>query len=269
MPTIQQVTEHLEGIAPLCLQEDYDNAGLIVGNPNEEIRGVLCCLDSTEEVLEEAIRLGCNLVIAHHPIVFKGLKRINGASYVERCVIKAIRHGIAIYAAHTNLDSIHRLGVNQKIAETIGLIETNILQPKPAKATANSTIERVGSGLIGLLPEAMDAFDFLATVKQKMEARCIRHTSLIGRPIKKVAVCGGSGSFLIPAARSSGADAFITADVKYHEFFDAENQVLLMDIGHFESEQFTIQLLFEIISKKFSNFALHCTKVNTNPLHYF
>jgi dinuclear metal center YbgI/SA1388 family protein len=258
---IKDIISVLEEVAPPFLQESYDNAGLIVGNPGTAVSGVLFCLDSTELIVEEAVAKGCNLVVAHHPIVFKGLKRLNGATYVERTVMEAIRRDVALYAIHTNLDNVHRQGVNEKIAQKIGLTNTRILAPKPGLADT-------GAGLIGDMPEAWEERPFLQHVKQALRAACVRHTAWRGRPVKKVAVCGGSGSFLLPEALRAGADVFITADFKYHEFFDAEGQLVIADIGHYESEQFTIELLFDIIREKFPNFALHCTEVNTNPVHY-
>jgi len=258
---VQNILDILESIAPPHLQETYDNAGLIVGDPGQEVTGILFCLDSTEAVVEEALALGCNLVIAHHPIVFRGLKRFNGSNYVERTVMQAIRQDVALYAIHTNLDNVYRQGVNAKIAEKLGLTATRILLPRPGEA-------EIGAGLIGLLPEPSSELDFLRQVKTALRVSCVRHTALRNRPVQSVAVCGGSGSFLLPEALRAGADVFVTADFKYHEFFDAEGRLVIADIGHYESEQFTIELLYQIIREKFPTFALHCTKVNTNPVFY-
>ena len=347
---IKKVIQYLESIAPPGYQESYDNAGLIVGDPEMEIKGVLVCLDSTEAVVEEAIQKKCNLIVAHHPIVFKGLKKINGKNYVERVVIKAIQKNIAIYAIHTNLDNVYYNGVNTRIAENLGLINTEILAPKqmlkklttlvPPEHSAivrtalfaagagkrddmehlgystlglstqddqseaavkvellfaagyerqiiqaleeshpylnprfdiiavDNNHSEVGSGMIGELEEPIAESVFLNFVKKSMNTSCIRHTKLKNRKVRKVALCGGSGSFLLRAAIAQRADVFITADFKYHEFFDADGQIVIADIGHFESEQFTINLLHEIISNKFSNFAAYCTEVNTNPVKY-
>jgi dinuclear metal center YbgI/SA1388 family protein len=259
---VRDILNLLETLAPTALQEGYDNAGLITGHPDMPLRGVLFCLDSTEAVVEEAIGLGCNLIVAHHPIVFKGLKRFNGYSYVERTVISAIKNDIALYAIHTNLDNVHFRGVNAKIAEKIGLQNTGILTPKAG-------FSDIGAGLLGTLPEPMPEPEFLNLLKNALGARCVRHTTLRGKPVQKVAVCGGSGSFLLSDALRAGADAFVTADFKYHEFFDAENRLVIADVGHYESEQYTIELLFDVVREKFPNFALHCTKVNTNPVHYW
>jgi dinuclear metal center YbgI/SA1388 family protein len=258
---IKDVLATLEAIAPTHLQETYDNAGLIVGDPEAELSGVLFCLDSTEDVVNEAVRKGCNLVVAHHPIVFRGLKRLNGATYVERTVMLAIRQNVAIYAMHTNLDNVHRQGVNTKIAEKIGLLNTRILAPKQG-------MEGIGAGLLGELPDVMNETDFLQMVKKNLRAGCVRHTALRRKPVRIVAICGGSGSFLLPEALKAGADAFVSADFKYHEFFDAEGKLVIADVGHFESEQFTIELLCEIVREKFPTFALRLTETNTNPVFY-
>jgi len=258
---IKDILAVLEAVAPPHLQESYDNAGLIVGDPETPVTGVLFCLDSTEAVVDEAIRKGCNLVVAHHPIVFRGLKRLNGANYVERTVIQAIRKNVALYAIHTNLDNVHRQGVNARIAGRLGLEHTRILAPKPG-------FPDIGAGLLGTLPAPMAETDFLAHLKTALRASCVRHTALLKKPVQQIAVCGGSGSFLLPDALRAGADAFVSADFKYHEFFDADQRLLIADVGHYESEQFTIELLYEIIREKYPNFALHLTEVNTNPVNY-
>ncbi|OOQ61378.1 Nif3-like dinuclear metal center hexameric protein [Mucilaginibacter pedocola] len=359
------LTAYLESLAPLAYQEDYDNSGLIVGNPDAEVTQALISLDCTEAVVDEAIATRCQVIVSHHPIVFKGLKRFNGKTYVERVVEKAIRNNIAIYAIHTNLDSV-MTGVNARICQTLGLKNTRILAPKQhllkklvtfvpvaqAEAVRNALFaagaghignysetsfsnegfgtfkgneqtnpyvgepgkrhreheirvetiypanleskiimalvlahpyeevaydlypitnqnQQVGSGMVGELDTPQNAEAFLALVKERMRASVIRHTAFTGKPIKKVAVCGGSGGFLLKHAIAAGADIFITADYKYHEFFDAEGKIVIADIGHFESEQFTQQLLYEIIQNKFVNFAVRLTTVNTNPVKYY
>ena len=260
---LQTLLDFLETIAPPHLQESYDNAQLIVGDPRTEITGVLTCLDSTEAVVAEAVATGCNVIVAHHPIVFRGLKSLTGKTYIERTVIAAIKHDVAIYAIHTNLDNVLRHGVNERIAQRLGLVDHRILAPKtPTEPT-------VGSGLVGQLPAALSETDFLALVKERLGAGVIKHTALLGQPVRTVAVCGGAGGFLLEAAVRAGAQVFVTADYKYHEFFDADGRLLIADVGHYESEQFTIQLLQEIISSKFSNFAARCTTVRTNPVHYY
>jgi dinuclear metal center YbgI/SA1388 family protein len=260
---IGDITDYLEGIAPLHLQEKYDNAGLIVGSKDTEVSGALCCLDATPEIIAEAREKGLGMVIAHHPIVFGGLKKINGKNYVERAVIDAIKSDIAIYAIHTNLDNVLDSGVNARIGQRLELQDVSILQPKDPREP------KIGSGLIGSLSRSMPTMDFLAFLKEKMGASVIRHTALTMDAIQKVAVCGGSGSFLLDAAKAAGADIFITADYKYHQFFDADGDIIIADIGHYESEQFTIDLLAELLNEKFSNFAARKTESVTNPVKYF
>jgi dinuclear metal center YbgI/SA1388 family protein len=361
---LKEITTYLESVAPLSYQESYDNAGLICGDENMEITAALICLDSTEAVIDEAIAQGCNLVIAHHPIVFSGIKKLNGKNYIERVLIKAIKNNIAIYASHTNLDNILN-GVNAKICEKLGLQDCSILTPQKnllkrlitfcpaenAEAVRNAVFDagagtignynecsfntsgigtfkalkgadphigeigkrfsgeeikmefiyrsfqeskvitsllkahpyeevaydlvpltnadkEMGAGMIGELPAEMAEMDFLQHLKSAMNTGCIRYTSLNGKKVKKIAVCGGSGSFLLNEAIASHADVFVTADFKYHQFFDAENRLIIADIGHYESEQFTMELFYEILKKKFSTFALQLTKINTNPIKY-
>ncbi|WP_214073478.1 Nif3-like dinuclear metal center hexameric protein [Mucilaginibacter sp. dw_454] len=362
---LSQLTAYLETIAPLAYQEDYDNAGLIVGHPDQEIHQVLISLDCVEAVVDEAIATNCQAIISHHPIVFKGLKKFNGKTYVERVVEKAIRHNIALYAIHTNLDSVLP-GVNGRICETLGLENLRILAPKhgilkklityvptshvdqvrnalfhagagnignysecsfnadgtgtfkgnedsdpyvgepgvrhteretrietvyPANLESKILMalmlahpyeevaydlyaltnqhQQIGAGMLGELDQHMDAEEFLYHLKEKMHAHVIRHTALTGKQIKKVAVCGGSGGFLLKNAIAAGADIFITADYKYHEFFDADGKIIIADIGHFESEQFTQQLLYDMIHERFGELPLRLTSVNTNPVKYF
>ncbi len=265
MSTVQEVYNHLHEIAPFQYQESYDNAGILVGNPSSEVTGVVTCLDSTEAVIDEAISLGANLVVAHHPIVFRGLKRFTGKNYIEKTVIKAIKNDIAIIAIHTNLDNVITQGVNERIAQQIGL--TNI-RPLAVKSDIDQSAGQVGSGAIGELATSVEEITFLKSLKVKLNAQLVKHTNLLGKPIKKVAVCGGVGGFLLSQAIKQGADIFVTSDYKYHEFFDANDRIIIADIGHYESEQFTINLLHEIISRKFSTFAAHCTKVVTNPVNY-
>lgn len=364
MITVKDITTHLESIAPLSLQENYDNAGLLTGNGNQQVTGVLVTLDCTENIVDEAIAKGCNLIVAHHPIIFSGLKKLNGKNYVERTVIKAIKNDIAIYAIHTNLDNVFN-GVNQKIAQQIGLSDLQILSPQKGnlkklvtfvpsshleavqsalfnagcghigayrecsfasegkgtfKASASTTpfvgkigerhqeaesrletifpsycqsavlnallkahpyeevaydiylIEvanpKIGAGMVGLLPQPMPPNDFLKHLKNSMKLNVIRFTE-VNKPIHKVAVCGGAGSFLIRDAKYSGADAYVTSDVKYHEFFDAENELMIADIGHYESEIFTKELLRDVILEKFPTFAVLLSEINTNPINYY
>jgi dinuclear metal center YbgI/SA1388 family protein len=364
MPKIKDILDYLENWAPPSYQEDYDNSGLITGNDQDALKGIIIALDCTEKVVDEAIRKGCNLIVAHHPIVFRGLKKLTGKSYIERTVISAIKNDIAIYAIHTNLDHIAS-GVNSKIAAQLGLTETRILRPRkdtlsklttfipkndtervmeaihaagagmignykncsfrvPGTGTflpagnANPTIgnlgilekvpeDRVevifpshlksgilralfnthpyeevayylhdlsntdnetGAGMIGDLESPVHIMDFLELLKKKLRVKVIRHTEPVKEKIQKIALCGGSGSFLLPDAIARGADIFISGDFKYHEFFDAENHLVIADIGHYESEQFTKELIYDKLVEKFTNIALHFTEVNTNPIKY-
>jgi dinuclear metal center YbgI/SA1388 family protein len=361
---IRDVIDHLEGIAPRSYQESYDNSGLITGNPNDVVKAVLVTLDCIESVVDEAIAKNCNLIVAHHPIVYKGLKKLTGANYVERTVIKAIRNDIAIYAIHTNLDNVHT-GVNRKICEKIGLSNPRILQPKTGllqklvtfipkadteavlkalhesgagqignykncsfrvegtgsfkpNESANPRIgtrgqqeyvtedrievifpahleraviaalkrshpyeevayyitlltnenQEVGAGMVGELENSLEPMELLKRLKESMDLKVVRHTRLIEKPVKKVAVCGGSGSFLLGDAIRSGAQVFVTSDFKYHEFFDAEDRIIIADIGHYESEVFTKELLQEVLTKKFPTFAINFSTTVTNPISY-
>lgn len=263
---IYDLIQFLNTIAPHHLQEDYDNAGLIVGNPDTEIKGVLICLDAIESIVDEAISLGCNVIVAHHPIIFRGLKQLNGKNYIERTVIKAIKNDIAIYAIHTNLDNVYHSGVNGKIAEKLMLSDTAILLPKAELSYLNNP---VGAGMIGNLNIEMPTEEFLDFLKRQMDLQLIKVTDLCKTNIRRVAVCGGAGGFLLNAAKNQGADIFITSDYKYHEYFDADREIIIADIGHFESEKYTIDLLYGLIINKFSTFAAHCTKIITNPIKYF
>ena len=362
---IKEIIRFLENYAPPHYQESYDNCGLLTGNDSSECKGILCTLDAIEATVEEAKAKGCNLIIAHHPIIFSGIKKLNGKNYVERTVIAAIKNDIAIYAIHTNLDNVHT-GVSKKMCDILGLINTKILAPKADELLqfstyapkefaeqvknvlfaygagnighysecsfsyegkgsfmpdeqANPTIgeankreyveevkvecilpkhisvsgilqglkkigfyeevaynviplknihQNIGSGMIGELENETDEQDFLLQLKEKFHLSALRHTAFLNRKIKKVALCGGAGSFLLSTARKQKADVYITADVKYHEFFDTEGEILLADIGHFESEQFTIELLFDILRTKFSTFAVLKTEIRTNPVYY-
>ena len=256
------MTNFLEQYAPLEYQENYDNCGLIIGNANVELKSVLITLDCIESVIDEAVETGCNLIVAHHPIIFSALKKINGTNYIERTVIKAIKNDIAIYAMHTNLDNVHN-GVSAKIADKLGLENCKVLATKDE--VKNSS---VGSGIIGTLKTPISSADFLKQLKSSMQTNCVRHTALVKDEIKTVAVCGGSGSFLLNNAIAAKADIFITADFKYHECFDAENHIIIADIGHYESEQFTKDLIYDILTDNFTKFAFRLSKVNTNPIKY-
>ena len=263
---IHSLIEFLHSVAPSQYQEEYDNAGLLTGNKDWDISGVLVCLDAIESVIDEAISLNCNVVVAHHPIIFKGLKKLTGENYIEKTVIKAIQNNIAIFAIHTNLDNVFISGVNGKIAEKLKLKETEILSPKIGLIHQGYP---VGSGIIGILEQKVSTIEFLNNLKIQMELNTIKHTKIISESILKVAVCGGSGGFLLKEAKKQKADIFITSDYKYHEYFDADGDIMIVDIGHYESEKYTIDLLYELITNNFSSFAAHCTKIITNPIKYF
>lgn len=361
---IQDVVRCLEAIAPARYQESYDNAGLLTGRMSAEVTGILLSLDATEEVVAEAMARGCNMIISHHPIVFRGLKRLIGDHYVERAVILALKNDIALYAAHTNLDNV-RAGVNGMIGDKLGLENAEVLAPLAGTmkklytfaphADAPKVLEAlfaagaghigrygecsyqtegtgtflaeegthpykgdigvrheepesrlevvfpahlqagivkallaahpyeevaydivsldnphpgIGSGLIGSLPAPMDEKAFLAHVRERLQAEGIRYTRLRGRPVARVAVCGGAGSFLLGKAMARGADAFVSADFKYHEFFDADNQIVIVDVGHYESEQYTVDIFYKILTEEFPTFAPLKSNIRTNPVNY-
>ena len=251
----------LEQYAPLPLQDSFDNAGLQIGLTEEqEVAGALLCLDVTEEIIDEAVRKGCNVVIAHHPLLFHGLKSITGKSYVERCVIKAIKNNIAIYAAHTNMDNAQG-GVNYRIAETIGLTNLAFLDDKAGAIPA-------GSGIIGELPTAEDEKNFLLRLKSLFGIQCVRHNALCDRKVRRVALCGGAGGFLLSKAISLGADAFLTGEMRYHDYFGHEGDLLIAEMGHYESEQYTMDIFAEILSNQFPELKIVKTSLNTNPINY-
>ncbi|TBN05541.1 Nif3-like dinuclear metal center hexameric protein [Hyunsoonleella flava] len=362
---VQDVIDHLESLAPSAYAEDFDNVGLLVGDKTAKVSGVLVTLDTLETVVDEAIAKNCNLIVSFHPIIFKGLKKLTGKNYVERVVIKAIKHNIAIYSIHTALDNSYQ-GVNDMICNQLGLENKKILIPQHGTIkklttyvpkheaevlrralfsvgagsignydncsfnvegygtfkgndmssptigekgethtehetkitvtfakhlesrvlktlfethsyeevayeviTIENKNQHIGMGMIGELTTPLSEKDFLTHLKTKMKTGCIRHSDFLNKDIKKVAVLGGSGSFAINAAKSAGADAFVTADLKYHDFFSSENSILLADIGHYESEQFTKTLLVEHLTKKITNFAIILSNTNTNPVKYF
>ena len=361
---IKEILQAIENVAPIPLQEDFDNSGLQVGDVNREVTGALLCLDVTESVIDEAVSLGCNLIISHHPLAFKPFKSLTGRTYVERCMITAIKHDIVVYAAHTNLDNAVQ-GVNFKLAEMLGLQQVRILSPqkdallKLVTFVPESHVEYVrnalfnagagnignydscsfnlhgegtfranesadpfvgdigklhfekevrietvlpkfkqadvlrallsvhpyeepaydfyplkndwaqaGSGVVGVLPEPMPEQEFLYLLKDVFNLATIRHTKLQNREIHDVALCGGSGAFLIPEAIAYGADAFITGEAKYNDFFDVEGRLLLAVVGHYESEICTKDIFFDVISKKFPTFAVHKSAFDSNPVKY-
>lgn len=259
---VNDIAKTIESHAPLFYQESYDNCGMQVGDPNMEVTGVLITLDVTEEVIDEAIKKGSNLIIAHHPLIFRGQKKICGRTYVERCIIKAIKNDIAIYASHTCLDKASD-GVNAKIAEKM---QVQIEKPLFSE---NHNGESIGLGVVGTLSQAEDAMDFLLRVKETFQIGCIRHTAIPqGKKVKRIALCGGSCAEFTDNAIREKADIYLTADIKYHQFFDVEGDIILADIGHFESEQFTKEIFFEIISKINPKFAVHISESKTNPINY-
>jgi len=361
---VSDILSIIEQYAPLSYQESYDNAGLQIGNSNQEVSSVLLCIDITEAIIDDAIAKEAGLIISHHPLIFGGIKRITGASSVERCITKAIQHQIAIYSAHTNLDAVYN-GVNAKIAQKIGLnnlqalsplqgdllklvtyvpfeyaqkvrnalfeagsgtignydccsfntkgegtfraneetspfvgtkgdlhteqeVKIETILPRHLKSHVIEALKRnhpyeevaydlfqmdnanplVGIGLVGQLSEPVDEKAFLEYIKEVFSVQCIRHTAFLGKQIKRVAVCGGAGSSYLKHAIRAKADIFITGDFKYHEFFNAENKILIADIGHYESEFFTKELFYDILTKNNTNFAVHLTDINTNPIKY-
>lgn len=262
---LKELLQHIETFAPLSLQEEYDNAGLICGNPENEISTVLLTTDITEPVIDEAVEKGCNLIISHHPLTLKGIKNLRPDSYVQRCLIKAIQHNINLYSAHTNMDAVKE-GVSGRMAKKLGLTHCQILQPVNQQGGAEQ--QEFGFGIIGDLPEPVDTLEFLNHVKEKFHCKTIRHTAISTPLIKRVALCGGAGSFLTQVAIASGADIYITADFKYHDFFQAENKIIIADIGHYESEQFTKEIFYELLTKKLPTFAIQFSRVQTNPVYY-
>ena len=259
MVRIKDIANALEMFAPLPLQDGFDNAGLQIGLTEAEVAGVLLCLDVIEAVVDEAVASGCNLIVSHHPLIFSPLKRITGANYVERCVIKALANGIAIYSAHTNIDNAPG-GVNYRIAEKLGLENLTFLDAKPG-VTA-------GAGVVGELPMAEDEQSFLHRVKMLFGIQCIRHNQLCGREIRRVALCGGAGGFLLPNAIAQGADAFLTGEMRYHDYFGHEGDLLIAEMGHYESEQYTVDLLAEVLNSRFPELKIVKTSLNTNPINY-
>lgn len=361
---IKDITNYLEKIAPLSYQESYDNSGLITGNKENELTGVLITLDTIEEVVEEAVEKGTNLIISHHPVIFKGLKKITGRNYIERSIIKAIKNDIAIYAIHTNLDNVHT-GVNAMLCKKFNLQNCKILKPvknelrklvtfipedwteqvrkaifeagaghignydncsftvsgkgtfkagentdpfvgkknqihlenenrietiypkyleykiiaallksHPYEEVAydiyplENVYDKVGAGMTGELEEAADALTFLNQIKNILKTKMIKHTKLLDKPIKKVAFCGGAGSFLLTEAIRQKADIFISGDFKYHDFFDTDNKIIIADPGHYETEQYTKELIYDKLKKNFNTFACFLSEINTNPINY-
>jgi dinuclear metal center YbgI/SA1388 family protein len=363
---VQEIITLIETVAPLSLQEEYDNAGLIIGNANMDVTGALICLDVNEQIIEEAIKLNYNLIISHHPLIFKGLKKINGKNSTENCVILAIRNNLAIYAAHTNLDNVLVNGVNAALADKLHLSKRSVLRPADKKLmkiicfvpemhaaavrnalceagagkignydscsynsmgygtfkalehanpfvgeknkihteneirmelifhsyqkaniiralynahpyeepafdiiSLENTSDSIGSGLMGEFENEMEISDFLNLLKTSLNASLLRFSPGNSKQIRRVALCGGSGSFLIHDAISAKVDAFITGDLKYHDFTETSGKILLVDPGHFETEQFTKDIFYDIIRKKMPKFAVRISEICTNPIKYW
>jgi dinuclear metal center YbgI/SA1388 family protein len=256
---VRDIAAAIESFAPLSLQESYDNAGLIVGRMDDDVHKALLAVDVTEEVLAEAVAEGCDMIITHHPIIFHAMKRFNSASQTERCVEEAIRRGIVLYAAHTNLDSTPD-GMSWRVAQMLGLENIAVMQP--------TNTEGAGFGVVGELAEAMPSADFMRRVMERFDVKALRHSDVVKAEIRKVAICTGSGGSLIDDARKSGADIYLTADLRYNDFMRHENAIILADMGHFESEYCAIQILFDILSKKIPIFAVRKSVCSRNPVNY-
>ena len=256
---VKDIVAMLEAEVPLAWQESYDNAGLAVGSPEAEVERVLIALDATEEVVEEAISEGCQMVVTHHPIIFRPIKRLADENRQQRTIANAIRHGIALYAAHTNLASAPHRGISHHLAALLGLNVVSLLEP--------SAEEGVGIGVVGELPEAVPTEEFLVRIKDVLGVVALRHSTVRIDTVQRVAICSGSGGGLIEAAEKSGADLYLAADFKYHDFVDADRMVLV-DAGHFESEICAIEILFDILSKKITTFALRKSACAENPVKY-
>lgn len=259
---ISKVVDTLERFAPLPLQEDYDNAGLQVGLTEAEVSGVLLCLDVTENVVDEALAKGCNLIVSHHPLIFRRLSCISDRDYVQRTVMKAIINGVAIVAMHTNLDNASG-GVNFKMAEKLQLRNVCFLGSLRQYKDLS-----YASGVVGELSQPIHAKEFISLLKGVFHVECVQHNQLLARDIRKIALCGGAGSFLLGDAVAAGADAFITGEMHYHEFFGHEQEIQIAVIGHYQSEQYTSELLFSIIEKECSGVVCHLAETNTNPIYY-
>lgn len=257
---IREITDVIERFAPLGWQASYDNAGLVVGRPDDEVHRALLAVDVTEEVLDEAEAEGCDLVITHHPIIFHALKRFNSADPVQRCVERAIRRGIALYACHTNLDSAPE-GMSWHVARRLGIGRLEVLDPSDAA-------EGVGYGVVGELPEAVPTLAFMERIRERFDVRVIRHSDIAAERVQRVAVCTGAGASLIGAALRARADFYLTADLKYNDFMTPDKSLTVADIGHFESEYCAIEILFDILSKNLRTFAVRRSERSRNPVNY-
>lgn len=256
---VRDITSVIEAFAPLSLQESYDNAGLIVGRADDEVHKALLAVDVTEDVIAEAVEEECDMIITHHPIVFHPMKRFNSASQTERCVEEAIRRGIVLYAAHTNLDSTPQ-GMSWRVAQILELQNIEVMQP--------TSDDGAGFGVVGELGEAVESTQFMRRVMELFDVKAMRHSDIVKPEVSKVAICTGSGGSLIDTARASGADIYLTADLKYNDFMRHENSIILADMGHFESEYCAIQLLFDILSKNLCIFAVRKSVRSCNPVNY-
>ena len=256
---IKDLISIIEDFAPLSAQEKYDNAGLIVGDDNEEVDSALLCVDITEDVVDEAITKGCGVIIAHHPIIFSPIKTITNRSYIDRVLIKAIKNNIALYACHTNLDSIYG-GMSWKLANELSLSNCTLLDGDLATMR--------GFGIVGELEKEIDVLEFLKIVKSKLNIGAIKYSDLCHTKVRKVALCTGSGGSLLDKAINSGAELYLSADFKYNSYLDAKSRIIIADIGHFESEYCVIDLLFDIIRKKISTFVVHKSEKTKNPINY-
>ena len=258
---IKEVLSALERFAPLPLQESWDNAGLQVGLTETEVSGALLCLDVNEKIVDEAIQKGCNLVVSHHPLLFRGLKTISDLTDVQRTVMKAVQKGVCVISMHTNMDNA-KGGVNYKMAEKLGLRDLLFLAPKTVDGVES------GSGVIGELPEAQAADDFVLAVKKAFGVECAMCNELLRRPVRKVALCGGAGDFLLDEALKAGADAFITGEMHYHQYFGYEQQIQICVIGHYQSEQYTAEIFRDIIEKECPGVRTCIAETCTNPVLY-
>ncbi len=258
--TVSDVARCIESFAPLSLQASYDNAGLIVGRGDMVVEGVLLAVDLTESVMAEALEIGANMIVTHHPIIFSPIKRLTSSSYVERCVEQAIRHDVAIYAAHTNLDSAYE-GMSWRVGHILGLESMTVLQPADDEG-------KVGFGVGGELPSDMTAEEFMDMVAERLSVESMRHSDITSPMVRRIAICTGSGGSLIEDAVVSECDLYLTADLRYNDFLDSQKRVTVVDIGHFESEYCVIEILNDILSKKMINFALQTSRVCANPVHY-
>ena len=261
---INKVLDILESWMPKGISEDFDNVGLLIGNPSEELKNILITLDTTVDVVEEAIDKGCNLIISYHPIIFDGIKKISEQDYVQKAIVKSIENKIAIYAIHTSMDN-HPNGISYSLAKIVGLNKTSILMPKDKKIDNLKT----GMGTVGYLKSEISEEKFLDLVKKNIKNNFIRHSKLTGKKISKVAIVAGSGSFAIDDCLNNDVDALITSDLKYHKFFIENDKILLLDIGHFESEKHIKLVIQEYLKKKLPNFTVLLSEKNVNPVNYF